>query len=439
MGWAAYVMGLATVGLLFATFYPPKYEARASLLFPRPATASEMTQRATIGELRNPTLGARLLAGSLLLPTVGADPFSVQGVFRSKRCLEIGAEVLFADGYDDLDLMRIDDALDMEVTDSGTLAVRFRWKGREKTGRAFDAMVRYVQQESRRLSREFAKDAADFLRKATEQERAKVDVLSSRLMESVAGEGEEGLAALAGKEAVLRLLQAEDALRALQIESAGAKGGLEEAIRGIVLASSEDGEAFSEAARVLQLRVIEARRRLLAAGDLVVGSTPETDQLGIEFRSAQRAYLNELERVERAAQDRSLAATLDQSVVVASLEEQIRVARQQVQQMATRAVEAAQLGIEQRVLLGDLRIQEQALAVVQNQWLLARLAVEKSYEPFELLDEPYVSDVPYFPRRGVFTASAAGAGLLLAILIHLMAVSRREAEVVDSSEAIPRP
>ncbi len=439
LGWAAYVIALALAGLLFATFYPPKYEARASLLFPRQATANELTQRASLGELVKPPLGARLLAGSLLLPTVGADPFSVQGIFRSKKCIQLAAEILYPNGYDDLDLKRVRDALDMEVTESGTLSVRFRWKGRERTQQALEAMMRFVQDEAKRLSREFAQDTATYLQAAVERERERVDELSRKLAQSIEAGGQEGLAAVAGKDAVLALLQAEDALRELQIEAAGARGGLEEAIRGIVVASEQGGEAFSEAGAVLQGRVLEARRRVLAAGDLVVGSTPETEQLAAQFRATQKAYLEELKRIEAAGRDRSLAATLDQSVIAAALDEQLTLARRQVREMTDRALAAVQLGIEQRVILGELRVQERALAAVQSQWVLARLALEKSYRPFELLDEPYVADVPYFPRRGVFTASAAGAGLLLALLIYLMAAARRNASSAEPQNLTDRP
>lgn len=423
MSYLAYAGLLATVAFLFATFYPPTYEAEATLVFPRGASANEVTQRLNLGELLKPREGALVFGGLLFLPTLGTDAFSVQSVIRSRESLRLAARELMPRGFDDRDLKRINDAIDCEVLETGTLAVRLRWKGRERTERTLRLLVKHAMEKTRQLSAEFARSSERFLREQTERGRAEVHALAVRLAKTIEEGGEAGLAAVGGKDAIVALLQAQQALRTLEQETAGAKAGLEEAIAGVVAAARMGGEAYTDAAATLEARVTDARRRLHAAANLVSAGAPEQEALRIQFEAARKAYEEELERIAQAARDRSLAATLDQAVLVASLESQLRTAEQQVRLMRDNALQSARLAVDQAVLLQELRIAEGALSVVQTQWVLTRLALEKEYQPFQTLDEAYASSVPYFPKRGVFTAAGAGLGLLLALLTRLSQVA----------------
>ncbi len=419
LGYLAHAGVLAACAFLFATFYPPTYEAEATLVFPRGASANEVTQRLNLGELLKPREGALVFGGLLFLPTLGTDAFSVQSVIRSRESLRLVARELLPGGFDDRDLKRINDAIDCEVLETGALAVRLRWKGRERTERALRLLLDRALEESKRLSSEFAGRSEQFLREQTERYRSDVYAIAARFADSVVKGGDAGLAASGGKDAIVALLQAQQALRTLEQETAGAQAGLEAAIRAVVASAETGGEAFSEAAAALEARVTDARRRLHAAAALVAEGAPEHEALRAQFEATRKAYEEELDRIARAAQDRSLAATLDLAVLAASLESQLRTAEEQVRQMRDRALESARLAVDQAVLLQDLRMAERALGVVQTQWMLTRLAVEKEYQPFQLLDAAYASAVPYFPKRGVFTAAGAGFGLLLALLLRL--------------------
>ncbi|MEW5883109.1 MAG: hypothetical protein AB1725_02655 [Armatimonadota bacterium] len=419
LGYLTYAGVLAVCAFLFATFYPPTYEAEAMLVFPRGASANEVTQRLNLGELLKPREGALVFGGLLFLPTLGTDAFSVQSVVRSRESLRLVARELMPGGFDDRDLKRINDAIDCEVLETGALAVRLRWKGRGRTERALRLLLDRALEESKRLSSEFAGRSEQFLREQTERYRGDVYALATRLADSVVEGGDAGLAASGGKDAIVALLQAQQALRTLEQETAGAQAGLEAAIRGVVAAAEVGGEAFSEAAAALEARVTDTRRRLHAAAALVAEGAPEHEALRAQFEATRKAYEEELDRIARAAQDRSLAATLDLAVLAASLESQLRAAEEQVRRMRDRALESARLAVDQAVLLQELRMAERALGIVQTQWMLTRLAVEKDYQPFQALDAAYAPSVPYFPKRGVFTAAGAAAGLLLALLVRL--------------------
>jgi uncharacterized protein involved in exopolysaccharide biosynthesis len=427
LGYLTYAGLLAVCAFLFATFYPPTYEAEATLVFPRGASANEVTQRLNLGELLKPREGALVFGGLLFLPTLGTDAFSVQSVVRSRESLRLIARELMPGGFDDRDLKRINDAIDCEVLETGALAVRLRWRGRERTERALRLLLDRALEETKRLSKEFATRSEQFLRQQMERSRSDVSALAVRLADSVAKSGDAGLAASGGKDAIVALLQAQQALHTLEQETAGAQAGLEAAIRSVVVSAETGGEAFSEAAAALQARVADARRRLHAAAVLVAEGAPEHEALRAQFDAARKAYEEELDRIARAAQDRNLAATLDLAVLAASLQSQLRAAEEQLRQMRDRALESARLAVDQAVLLQELRMAERALGIVQTQWMLTRLAVDKQYQPFQALDPAYASEVPYFPKRGVFTAAGAGFGLLLALLLRLSQVAAARA------------
>ncbi|MER3466997.1 MAG: hypothetical protein C4340_07990, partial [Armatimonadota bacterium] len=330
-------------------------------------------------------------------------------------------------GFDDHDLKRVNDAIDCEVLETGALVVRLRWKGRERTERALGLLLDRTLEETKRLSKGFAGRSEEFLRQQTERYRSDVYALAARLAESVARGGDAGIAAAGGKDAIVVFLQAQQALHVLEQATAGAQAGLETAIRGVVTAAQTSGEAYSEAGAALEARVIDARRRLHAAADLVAEGAPENEALRAQFDAARKAYEEELDRIAQAAKNRSLAATLDQAVLVASLESQLRTAEQQVRQMRDRALESARLAVDQAVILQELRMAERALGIVQTQWMLTRLAVEKEYQPFQALDAAYAPEVPYFPKREVFTAAGGAFGFLLALLIRLSQVASSRA------------
>ncbi|MCW5945765.1 MAG: hypothetical protein KIT74_01900 [Fimbriimonadales bacterium] len=426
LGWMA-ILGIA--GFLLATVLPKKFEAQTALMFPQTSQADTNTGRAILSPFQRDREGASLMGGQIFLPTIGTSPNSLIDLLTSRSASEIVAnknsQELFGGPPTDRQIEELQEAIRFEVTENGNLKVFFSHSSRAVASKVVTDLLEYCDLRVRELTKEFAAESLDFLNEEVARRQSEVgertEALSSALYRSPLG-------ALTGAKDQLAnaLVQANATIRNLEVNLEGANAAISTAIGALRKArdAGAEGDAYSELMADLKVRVTDIKNRLNRASSELSETSPEMRRLRDELRAISKTYTDELDAMVEAAEKGSLSLTLSSETRRAEAIAQVRKMRSQVSRLRAEALELADLEIEHRLLTRDLERAESQLDLAVSQLAMARIAEQKRYKPFVILDPVFASDRPAFPKRGLFTAGGIGLGLLIGLFFYIRALGR---------------
>lgn len=417
------VLGLV-LGYLISWVLPAKYEARSVLLFPLRGRSDPQTGRALVSPFPEPREGALLFEGQIFLPTLGTSPNSVIEILQSRsageKVLDKYGVKLFGRVPDDRDFERFSDALFVEVTETGYLRASFRWSSPDLAQAVLSELVAYASSRAEELARDFARDSLAFLEKEVSEAEREVARQAERLRKSLEH------APLAGEPGtrepfVSYALNMNTRWLELMADLRGTEAALDTTLRALrqAVQDKERGEAFTQIASQFQNQVAQYRMQLSLASRVLAGDSPELKRLREQLDSASKAYVEELERVVEHAQKGSLSLTLSLESKRAELRARLQATEKALRDTRKQALEHARAGLEQQILARELERAESRLDMVTKEYYQAKIAQTKQYKPFVIVDAPYASRVPVFPRKGVFALCGLGIGGVIGFFLYL--------------------
>jgi uncharacterized protein involved in exopolysaccharide biosynthesis len=364
--------------------------------------------------------GSDILGGQLYLPTVGTQAAVLSDIITSRSAalfvIQKHKQSLWDREPEDEDIEDFMEQIRTEVTQSGQLAVGFAWDDRAVAQAVLEDLVRYARDRSKELSREFAEDAVKFLEKEVERQRNTVLAQAEAVKQAV-GRSPIAATAVARDKFVESLITSTTQLNALMAEARAADAALGQKMQAILRAraAGEKGEPLTAALADLQKSILDQKAKMEAARETVAPDSPEMRSIRAELDASIRVYIEELDRLAQAAQSGGTTLTLQDAASRASKFASVQAAQSALARLRQEAMQVANLAIEQQTLLNDLERAESALTSLYADLTQARLAREKVYLPFVVLDPPYAPTKPSFPLPGVF----ASAGLLLGLLVGI--------------------
>lgn len=407
-------------GFVLATLWPKTYEATATLLFPQPGNMNPQTGRALLPLAQAQQPGAYLYGGQVVIPTVGMSPNSVIDILESRAAAVAVAgkyaDSLFGGPPDDYDLEEFSDAALFQVTENGSLRVAFRWSDRELCENVAADLIEFAEKRSEEAGREFAAESLEYLEDQVVRARREVDAKAENLLNSVR-KSPEALAAAGRVEAISALVEASSRLNLVEAEFAAAQARLSATLGALRRAADNGdfGDAFTESAKTLQSQVADLKLKVERTSAQVTVGSPDLRRLQSELAATSEAYVAELERVARAAMEKRLPLTTSVETERAALSAQIAATRRALKEMRDEQMTMASAEVEQRGLARDLERAEGQLDFMVSQLEQARIAEDKKFRSFVVLDPPAASERPYFPRRGIFTLAGLGLGFLISM------------------------
>ncbi len=420
---------LGLLAFVVASVLPKKFEAKTMLMFPQAGAADTNTGRALLSPFAADREGAYLMSGQIFLPTIGTSPNSLIDLLISRAAAEEVAtkngQALFGAPPTSQQLEEFQESVRFEVTENGNLLVAFMHSDSGAAEKVVTDLLAYCDARVRDLTREFARDSLEFLGEEVVRRQSEVSRRSEALNTSFYS---SPMAALTGARDRLagEVITANAMLRQFEVNLDGANAAITAALKALRTARAEGvgGEAYSTLASTLKSQVAEARQKLNIAAFSVGDNSPEMRRLRDEFAAVTKTYLEELDATVRAAEQGALSITLDDERSRASTVAQVRRIRSQVSKLRADTLELADLEIEQRLLARDLERAEAQLDLASSQLAMARIAEEKRYKPFVVLDPVFASDRPVFPRRGLFTAGGIGLGLFIGLFFYIRTLGR---------------
>jgi uncharacterized protein involved in exopolysaccharide biosynthesis len=428
----------ALLGLVVALVWPKQYEAKSTLFFAKPSLQNPLNAIPLAGlapgSLGTTGAGTNVLGGQLFLPTVGTDAASVADILTSRSAalyaIEEHKSSLFRGEPDDEDIEEFLESVRTEVLQTGQLAVSFTWGDRRVSQAVLADLIAYADARSKELGKQFAAQTVRFLEEEFEKQRSRVRAKADELKAAVSADP-LAASAVARDKFVEALLQSSVALDGLLAEAQAADAGLNQKIRAVVQArdAGEAGEPLTRALEDLHAAILQQRAKLEQAKAAVSPDSPEMKAVRAQLDASIKVYTEELDRITRAAQAGGLSLTLSDASDRAAKFAALRAAQRNLARMRDDALRIANLAIEQDRLLNELRREEAQLDAVLTDLTQARLAEEKAYVPFVVLDEPYAAEEPSFPLPGVFAA----VGLFLGLIVTAWNYTRSlEREIVQT-------
>lgn len=417
------------LGLVVALVWPKQYEAKSTLFFAKPSLQNPLNAQPlaglAAGSLGTTGPGTSVLGGQLFLPTVGTDAASIADILASRsaalHAIDNHKSALFDHEPDDEDIEDFLESVRTEVLQTGQLSVSFTWDDRRVCQAVLADLIAYADRRSKEFGRQFAAQTVKFLEAEFDKQRERVRAKAEEVKSAVSRDS-LAASAVARDKFVEVLLQSSVELDGLLAEAQAADAALGEKILAVIQArdAGETGEPLTQALENLHSAILEQRTKLEQARAAVASDSPEMAAVRAQLDASLKVYTEELERIARAAQKGALSLTLSDSAERAAKFAALRVAQRNLARMRDDALKIANLAIDQERLLNELRREEAQLDAALNDLTQARLAEEKAYVPFVVLDEPYASEEPSFPLPGVFAA----VGLLVGIAISVWNYTR---------------
>lgn len=423
----------ALLGLVIALVWPKQYEAKSTLFFAKPSLQNPLNALPlaglAAGSLGTTGAGTSVLGGQLFLPTVGTEAASIADVLASRSAalyvIEKHKSSLFRDEPDDEDVEEFLESVRTEVLQTGQLAVSFTWDDRRLAQAVLKDLIAYAEVRSKELGREFTAQTVKFLEEAFDKQRARVRAKAEEVKAAVSSDS-LAASAVARDKFVEALIQASTELDGLLAEAQAADAALSQKVRAVIQArdAGETGEPLTRALESLHAAILEQRTKLEQARAAVMPDSPEMQAVRAQLDASIQVYTQELERIARAAREGALSLTLADSAERAAKFAALRTAQRSLARMRDDALKIANLAIEQERLLNELKREEALLDTALTDLTQARLAEEKAYVPFLVLDEPYASEEPSFPLPGVFAAVGLLLGLIFSVWIYTRTLER---------------
>ncbi|MEM4408742.1 MAG: hypothetical protein QXI19_08365, partial [Candidatus Caldarchaeum sp.] len=400
------------------------------LLFPLRGRSDPQTGRALVSPFPEPREGALLFEGQIFLPTLGTSPNSIIEILQSRSAAE---EILSRHGTklfgrvpDGRDFERFADALSLEVTETGYLRASFRWSDPELGQAVLSDLVAYASMRAEELARDFAEDSLIFLEKEVSEAEKEVARHAERLRKVL----ERAPLVMPNSEResfVAHVLNVNARWLELMVDLRGTEAALDTTLHALRESAREgvQGEAFTQIASQFQNQVAQYRMQLSLASRVLAGDSPELKRLREQLDSAGRSYVEELERVVKHAQRGSLGFTLSLESRRADLRARLRATEQALRDLRQQSLEHARVGLDQMVLSRELERAESRLDMVVREYYQAKIAQTKQYKPFVVVDAPYASRVPVFPRRGIFALCGLGVGVMVGLFLFLRRLSEQ--------------
>lgn len=424
----------ALLGFVFASVWPKTYEAKAVLVFPVPGQRSPESGRAVLPDF-SPQLGAQLLGGLFYLPTMGATSNSVIDIINSRAALEAVMQkhgnALFGSSPDDYDFQTLSDQLSHEATENGNLVVSFRWQNREEASDVLKSILEFTENRVDAMNAEFASDALKFFEEEVESRRKIVSEKAEKLRIALQS-SPLALGASNRLDYVSQLIKATSVMRDLESHLNAQTASLNTRLAAFRKAVEEgaEGDAFTSVSSKMQEELALLKRKLQEAEKTLASNAPEMQRLHASFQAASEAYVQELERVLNAAKHRSSPLTLEDEAKKSALMAQIQSTSKTIRELREENLLLVNMELEQRQLANDLALAEDQLKIAETQYSTVKLAEQRKYKPFVILDEPYASAYHVFPRRGIFTLGGMAFGLFLGMFFY---VRRMSMDLSDSS------
>ncbi|MEW5883466.1 MAG: hypothetical protein AB1725_04480 [Armatimonadota bacterium] len=423
----------ALLGLVVALAWPKQYEAKSTLFFAKPSLQNPLNALPlaglAAGSLGSAGAGTSVLGGQLFLPTVGTDAASIADVLASRsaalHAIERHKSALFRDEPDDEDVEEFLESVKTEVLQTGQLAVSFTWGDRQASQAVLSDLIAYADERSKELGKQFAAKTVQFLEEEFEKQRMRVRAKAEEVKAAVSSDS-LAASAVAREKFVEALLQSSVELDGLLAEAQAADAALNQKIRAVVQArdAGETGEPLTVALENLHAAILEQRAKLEQARAAVSPDSPEMQAVRAQLDASVKVYTEELDRIADAAQMGALSLTLSDSAERAAKFAALRAAQRNLARMRDDALKIANLAVEQGRLLNELRREEAQLDAALTDLTQARLAEEKAYVPFVVLDEPYASEEPSFPLPGVFAAVGVLLGLIVSVWNYTRSLER---------------
>lgn len=427
----------ALLGLLVALVWPKQYEAKSTLFFAKPSLQNPLNALPSAGLAAGPLgttgAGTNVLGGQLFLPTVGTDAASIADILASRsaalHAIEKHKSSLFQGEPDDEDIEEFLESVRTEVLQTGQLAVSFTWGDRHVSQAVLSDLIAYAEERSKELGKQFASQTVKFLEKAFEDQRKRVSAKAEELKGAVSSDP-LAASAVARDKFVEALIQSSVALDGLLAEAQAADAALNEKIRAVMQArdAGATGEPLTKALEDLHAAILEQRAKLEQAKAAVSADSPEMKAVRAQLDASVEVYTEELDRIAQAARAGGLSLTLTDAAERAAKFAALREAQRSLARMRDEALKIASLAVEQGRLLNELRREEAQLDTALNDLTQARLAEQKAYVPFVVLDEPYAPEEPSFPLPGVFAAVGLFLGLIVAVWNYTRSLEREIAQ-----------
>jgi len=419
----AWSFGGAVVGFGLATVTPKRYAANTLLFF---ANAQKEGQSLGRGLVQGTSMGAgvRLLDGQVFLPTVGSDQDAVRSIMRSRSAAEMLADVYGKRLFDAPDrdrlIERIADALKVETTQSGQIAVSFEHPDRKIATEVVARITTYTETTSRKIGREFAQGSLKFLQDNVNDKRAELDT-ALRKLETATTRSELALVAVARDKQLEELFAIRANVNKLEVEFQQAEGDLKSRLSAIETAIKQGpkGTALNQETARLRTRLLELQTELNETRRRYVPGSTQLTQIQQQVDAASQAYLDEIAAIAGQAESGAVDFTLTPKANQDGLKQALVEARRQLLTIENRNKKLVALEIEQRLLKATVERAESELKAAIIQLSAAQVAESKTYAPFVVVDKAYASTIPVFPRRSLFTIGLFGAGFLIGGILNL--------------------
>ncbi|MER3413591.1 MAG: hypothetical protein C4341_05010 [Armatimonadota bacterium] len=423
----------ALLGLVVAFVWPKQYEAKSTLFFAKPSLQNPLNAL-PLGGLD--AAGTNVLGGQLFLPTVGTDAASIADILASRsaalHAIERHKSALFNSEPDDEDIKEFLDSVRVEVLQTGQLSVSFTWGDRRVSQEVLADLIAYASERSKELGKQFAAQTVKFLEEEFEKQRGRVRAKAEEVKAAVSSDL-LAASAVAREKFIEALVQSSVELDDLLAEAQAADAALNQKIRAVLQAreAGETGDPLTQTLKDLHAAILAQRTKLEEARAVVSLDSPEMKAVQSQLEASIKVYTEELDRIADAAQSGALSLTLSESAERAAKFAALRAAQRNLARMRDDALRIANLAIEQERLLNELKREEAQLDAMLADLTQARLAEEKAYEPFLVLDEAYASEEPSFPLPGVFAAVGLFIGLIVSVWNYTRALEREitQAEV----------
>jgi uncharacterized protein involved in exopolysaccharide biosynthesis len=430
VGILALSLVFGALGLIAALIIPKQYEAKAVLLFSEPGASNRDTGRAIVSpSLTEKRQGAYLLNGQIVLPTVGTKPDAVIDIIQSRAAArEIAGKhgrQLYGRIPDDEDLRDFTDRIRPEVTETGQLLLSFTARNRQLALTIVQELVTFSERRTRELGREFVRESLKFLEDEVDSRRREVAQMST-LVKSAVSKSPLALVAGSRDRYVAEMVDATNTIQDAMIELNAQEASLNVTLGAIRKSLKEgvSGEAYTDSLQKLRGQVLEIKQKMDRASKTIAAGSPEQQRIAAEFSSTSKSYLDELQQMARAAEQRTLPLTLDREAARAALQARLAGMRNRMASLRNDNMKLVNMQFEQRELVNDLERAEEQLNLAIGQLSIARLAEKKVYAPFVVLDPPYSPAKPIFPRKGIFTLGGVAFGLFIGMFLYVRRLSR---------------
>ena len=425
----AWSLTLAVVGLIAALLIPKKFEAKSVLLFSEPGASNRDTGRAMVStDMQEQRQGANIMNGQIVIPTVGTKPDAVIDIMTSRAAAqEIAgrhARELFGHKPDDDDLHDFIEQIRPEVTETGQLQLQFVGDDRAVATQILGELVEFAEKRTRDLGKQFAKESIGYLETEVTRQQREVVEKGKRVKEALT-RSPLTLVANSRDKYVTELISSTNLIQSTMIELQAADASLNVTLSAIKksIKSGVQGEAYTDTTRQLKAQIMGIKARMDLASKTLSTGSPEQQRIAASFSAASKTYTDELSRVEKEAENRTLSMTLDRESLRAAMMSRLSGMRERLTNLRKDNLQLVSMQLEQRQLTNDLDRAEQQLDFAISQLAIARFAENKTYAPFVVLDPPYSPERPVFPRKGIFTLCGLAAGFFLGMFLYIRRLS----------------